>query len=340
MSKVALVVCALAWAADAHADVGHSCVAMCDAAGRCTEGCFDGPQTSPSGPSAADMEAMRRDAQAQHDRVLANELAASEQERQHNARGKSDAGITAAKRHQWKLAAQYFEDAQRLDPNPQYAQNLVDARAAEAKEKRARLVAIGPDVPAWHPPERVTTKLSGAMVPSIDARIYLGYTLAYARDQAKEEAESRVDEALEIATPEGLFLRVEKNVAKLATTTIPEWLTSAADGTMSLDDAKNLPLKATAMIFNVGAAPGKYAQQLVEVGSAQVVVLKELQAKATASAEAGIVSLAAGLGADVKFRDTGFLYDQLMHAEMKKELEPYAKKALAVTNAVYDHWFK
>jgi tetratricopeptide (TPR) repeat protein len=308
MSKVAVLAIVLAAAPAQAQEVGHTCAAECDGAGRCTDGC-GGASTSASssGASAAELEAMRLAAQEQHDRVLANELAASEHERQSNARAKSDAGIAAAKRHQWKIAAQYLEDAQRLDPNPQYAQNVADARAAEAKEKRARLVAIGPDVPAWHLPERVATKLSAATAPSIDARVYLGYALAYVRDQANDEAESKL-RALCVASPEGLFVCIEKNIASLATTTIPEWLTSAANGTMTLDEAKNLPLKATAMIFNVGAAPGQYAQQLVEVGSAKVVALKEIEKRT----RAGIASV------------TG----------------PAAKKVLEVTEAVYNRWFK
>lgn len=337
MSKVIVIAIVLASAA-ARAqvpEVTHSCVATCDSAGRCTDGCGGTSESDSSSDSAAAIAHMHAEEQAQHDRVLANQLAANEAERRHNARAKSDAGMAAAHRHDWALAAQEFEDANRLDPEPQYAQALADVRAEEAKARRAALAAVGPSVPGWGAPVRVGTRLGG-LVPSIDANVYLGYSLSYLRTHADEA----IDGTCDVTIAQSVFICVEHNITKLATVAIPDWLTRAANGTMTLEEARTLPLVATAMIFNVGTAPGSYAEQLVELRDARIVATKKIEGWLTSKAEAGVTSLAAGLGASVKYgADSPYLWDQIQHAEMKKELEPLAKHALTATSAIYDRWF-
>lgn len=209
----------------------------------------------------------------------------------------NDRARAAAKKHQWRRAIAELEAALLLDPTSTItAQNLDYARAQEQLELRQREVAVGPTMPAAVTPVVIADRIPTELTPARpESRTYLERTFDYFAGQATEAAGDQAIRWIDVTTPWGLYLRVQANVAQLANE-VPGWITKAASGEMTLEEARTLPLKAASMIFNVGSAPGEYAHRMVEVRSGTVAALEETERRVTRLVERGITSIAARTG--------------------------------------------
>ena len=315
--RTLIVILCLARAAAAQVpEAGHVCV----------ENCGGGSSSSSSADDARMQEAFRQE-KADEIRIDAENAArASKERRIHTIRKDNELGVKAFQAKQWGLAEVYFSAALRVDPNNGLAQrNLEAARAAiataraqreaalaqqrrdaalaearramDAEQHRlAKLLAHGPAVP---PPGSGLANAGNALAPTLplalpDANAFIANAARQRLIAAGNDVVAQAKRSLDIMTPEGLFLRVEINVTKLATETVPQMLTSAVSGD-ALPEA--LPgAQGATVVMNVGAAPGDMAEKLVELGDAGKVVLDEAKQKAEKLLD-GITTLTIHAGA-------------------------------------------
>ncbi len=309
--RVLIFVGALLALAPAPAEA-QTCVGMTGCALGCACGddaCIRNQCGGPDG-GAADAEGIAAaiaERERQFQISLDNARAAGVVQAQAAVQRHMDGAIKASDRQQWKVAISHLEAAMLLDPFNTSLQSSLDyARSHEMLELHAAEAAQGPVVAASFAPVSFADAIPADLPAATpDAEPYCVQVRDYFVEQAQVAAQERVNAALDeldVTTPWGLFLRVEMNVAQLARE-LPDWIMQAVNGEMSLEEARLLPMRATAMIFNVGTTPGEFAQRLVELKSAKLVALEAAEARATELVGGAITSLAEHAGAPAEIAE-------------------------------------
>lgn len=285
---------------------GASCVMTCTDPEHCTSGCGDASSADPgsSGPSAAALEAEIERRERVFQQQLAESQARGVAAAQEAVRRHTDDAIRAAKRGDWKRAVSELEAARLLDPgDANVARNLDDARAKERLDVHARDAARGPIVPSSVQAVEIATRMPTELTPARpDAFAWLGRVRDFAGELTRDSANDVAGGVIEIdtTTPWGLFVRRMSNVKRLARE-LPDWISDAVGRSMTENDVPDLTARGATMILNDGTTPGRYAQRLVELGSARAVVIEaatqQAEQWATARAERGITWVAEQAGA-------------------------------------------
>jgi tetratricopeptide (TPR) repeat protein len=139
--RLVLVACAVLAARHARAQsVPVTCTAVCPDGRWVPTLCASNDDPCSNEGGTSDSAERAREAEAQRFAIELNEaVRAGTEEQQRAFRRANDGGIAAFKEHQWDLAVQYFEGAQRLDPaNQLVATNLRAARDERTAERARR----------------------------------------------------------------------------------------------------------------------------------------------------------------------------------------------------------
>ena len=219
----------------------------------------------------------------------------------------NDAGRKAALAGNLALAIAYFEAELAIDPSNELAtRNLHDARERQALERarrelaaeqrqRAIFLAAGTHAPVPLPGSGAVVigeHWPGELPPALPGAFDLcKTTFEFLRDRAGEAVMSNARDGIDVMTPEGLFVRLQANTVILANK-VTDWITAAANGTMTVGEANLLTERGVSVLLNVGH-PGKFLHEMIEAGSAEVAAVNAL----TPKAEEGLASTAAAIGA-------------------------------------------